>query len=251
MTAKEALPGIPKPNSAGDDLVPVFGRRLPTRLLPALCTISSVVSAVSRRRRNQPRSIPILTGGPSLRLSEEEQRAILSVADALIGRAGRTTLVMALRGSRAQRVLQFGAERTKGHGFYAGVPEPEVLARVDALIARRILTIEYADGFPLLGYTAQGLELAESYVADAWFEIVRSQLDPVRRGDPPALPFLMSAKPTRNHDTVFKVIERVGREADASWLPLLRAWSAVETRRARERLARVIAALQRGPEAPR
>jgi hypothetical protein len=34
------------------------------------------------------------------------------------------------------------------------------------------------------------------------------------------------------------------READAGWLPLLKAWSAVETRRARESLRPIIARLE-------
>ena len=58
------------------------------------------------------------------------------------------------------------------------------------------------------------------------------------------LSFLMSENPRRNHDTVFLLVDWLAREADAGWLPLLRAWSAAETRRVRARLGEVIARLE-------
>jgi hypothetical protein len=183
-------------------------------------------------------------------VSEGEQRAILSVADALIGRAGRTSLVMALRGSRAKRVLQFEVERTKGYGYFAGMPEADVMARVDALISMRILALERNDGLPLLIYTQEGLELAERYSAEEWLEDVRQQVRVVRDGDALELPFLMSKMPQRNLSTIGKLIDLVEREADATWLPFLRAWSAAETKRIRGRLHPIITSLASGPPSP-
>jgi hypothetical protein len=58
----------------------------------------------------------------------------------------------------------------------------------------------------------------------------------VAAGNALKLSFLMSENPQRNHDTVFLLIDQVARETDAGWLPLLRAWAEVETRRVRARL---------------
>ena len=182
-------------------------------------------------------------------VTEGDRRAILGVADCLIGQAGRTTLMMALRGSRAQRVRKFGADQARGHGWFSGVPENEVLARIDALIAERILSIENREGYPLLGYTRTGLELAERYAAEEWLALLRERAQPVAKGETLELPFLMSAMPNRNHDTVFLLIELVAHEANAAWLPLLRAWSALETRRVRARLQPVIDVLERASPA--
>lgn len=178
-------------------------------------------------------------------LADEDRRAILGVCDCLIGRAGRTTLALALRGSRAKRVLQYQADRTCGYGFYAGRPEEAVLARIDALIDDGTLRIEYHDGFPLLGYTNRGLEFAMRYMAEEWLAELRCRVQPIAEGAALKLPFLLSTMPDRNHETVLRLTDLAGREANAAWLPLLRAWRAVETRRVRARLEPIIAKLER------
>ncbi|WP_158277482.1 RQC domain-containing protein [Opitutus sp. ER46] len=184
-------------------------------------------------------------------ISDREQRAILSVVDVLVGRAGRTTLVMALRGSRAKRALQFGVEQTTGYGFFAGHPEAEVLARVDDLIATGILALERSsDGFPLLCYTRRGLERAERYVAEEWLAIVRRQVAAVATGARLDLPFVHSAMPQRNLDTVRQLIDLVAQEATDSWRPLLEAWAAADTKRVRGWIQQVIAGLGGSPRPP-
>lgn len=184
---------------------------------------------------------------PAPVLTDDDRRAILSVCDNLIAIAGRTTLAMALRGSRAKRVLQYHVDQARGYGFYAGVPEAEVLARIDALIAEGVLCLEYRDGFPLLGYTERGLELAMRYAAEEWLAALRSRVQPVADGAALELPPVMAAIQNRNQNTVLLLVDLVAREADTSWLPLLRAWAAIETRRVRGRLAPIVAALEQAP----
>lgn len=177
--------------------------------------------------------------------TDADRRAILSVADCLIATAGRTTLAMALRGSRAKRVLQHGVERARGYGYYAGKPMEDVLARIDALIAQRVLRLEYRDGFPLIVYTDSGLQFAMRYAAEAWLAELRTRVQPVAAGAALELPPALSAIQQRNQNTVLLLTDLVAAEADASWLPLLQAWQAVETRRVRGRLDPIIAALKR------
>ena len=182
-------------------------------------------------------------------MSDEDRRAILGVCDHLIDAAGRTTLALALRGSRAQRVVRYRVDQARGYGFYAGASEADVLARIDALIAEGILRIEYRDGFPLLGYTNPGLELAKRYAAEEWLGRLRSRVQPVANGSALELPWLMAEMPERNLDTVRLLTDLVAREADIAWLPLLRAWQAAETRRVQGWLAPIIATLETNPPA--
>ncbi len=182
--------------------------------------------------------------GKSYQLPEADLRAILGVADSLIGRVGRTTLALALRGSRAKRVLQHGVEQARGYGYFAGVSQEEVLARIDALIADDILRLEDHDGFPLLAYSEYGLQLAMRFAAEEWLSALRTQVQSVRQGaafePPPVLVDLQG----RNQNTVLLLADLVGAEADADWLPLLRVWAARETRRVRARLHQIIAAIE-------
>ncbi len=178
-------------------------------------------------------------------VTDSERRAMLSVVDCLVGRAGRTTLVMALRGSKARRVLQFGAEQARGYGRFAGVPAEDVLARVDALIEERIIALESVDGFPLLTYTAHGLALAERNAAENWLKLVRQHVRAVRAGGQLDLPFVHARMPNRNLRTLKLVIDDIAREANTDWLEFLEAWSAVETKRVRGWLHRIIEQVRR------
>jgi len=178
-------------------------------------------------------------------LTDADRRAIIGVCDQLLGVAGRTTLMMALRGSRAQRILRFKVEQARGYGHYAGVPEAEIMARIDALITEKLLCIRYHDGFPLLGYTEQGLTRAVRYTAEEWLDIVRARVQSFATGAALELPFLQSNLPQRNHDTLLLLVKLVSQVADKTWLPLLRAWQAAETKRLRAALAPIIASLEK------
>jgi hypothetical protein len=179
-------------------------------------------------------------------LLEEERRAILDVCDQAVYRAGRTSVMMALRGSRAEKVKRLGLVDARGHGYFAGRSEEDVLARIDTLIHEGWLRIERnEDGLPLLGYTLAGLEQAKRFAAQTWLEELRGQVSAVAAGEELRLSFLVALSPQRNHDTVEGLVALVEREADAGWLPLLRAWCAAETKRLRGRLRPVIERVER------
>lgn len=103
---------------------------------------------------------------------------------------------------------------------------------------------------PLIGYTDAGLEKAKGFVVERWLNELHAQREPLAAGHLLTLSFLMSASPQRNHDTVFLLVGRLDREADASWLPLLQALAAVETRRVRGWLQQVIAKIEGGGPPP-
>ncbi|MFH1497371.1 MAG: RQC domain-containing protein [Verrucomicrobiota bacterium] len=188
---------------------------------------------------------PVVDLHPPVALSEEDRRAIFAVCDGAVYAAGRTSVMMALRGSRAQKIQRLGLVDNEGHGHFAGMSEDDVLARIDTLIHEGLLRIERTrEGLPLLGYTAAGLEVAKGYTADLWLEEVRGQVGPVAAGRALKLSFLMTNGQQRNNDTVLLLVDRVEREADATWLPMLRAWCAAETKRLRGRLRPVIERLE-------
>lgn len=182
-----------------------------------------------------------------MELSVADERAIFAVLDNAIGRAGRTSVMMALRGSRAEKVRRLDVVGRPGHGYFAGRPEEEVLAKIDTCFHRGWLRIELTrEGLPLIVYSETGLAKAMGYVVDAWLEELRGQIPTVAGGEALRLSFLHSVNQQRNQDTVLLLVEEVARVADAGWLPMLRAWSAAETKRVRGRLGAVIERLEGG-----
>ncbi|MCC5023648.1 MAG: hypothetical protein J6386_13075 [Candidatus Synoicihabitans palmerolidicus] len=77
-----------------------------------------------------------LSGLVPVALTAGDRRAIFSVLDATVYEAGRSSVVLALRGSEAQKVARLGLVGTAGYGYYAGRSVEEVEACVDTLIVR-------------------------------------------------------------------------------------------------------------------
>jgi superfamily II DNA helicase RecQ len=192
--------------------------------------------------RKRPPSIrPAVLASERVALTDAERRLILETADAMVDEAGRSTLVLALRGSRNKKLEKFQAETLPGFGCYRGMPEADVLARVDQLIHEELLRIESRDGFPLLGFTPQGLELAEGWTAERWLGQLREHV-----ADPsPFHPtFAFDRMPERNRKTLHLLLDALETEADPSWLPMLRHWHGAEVKKVRARLSPLIARLE-------
>jgi hypothetical protein len=176
-------------------------------------------------------------------LTDVERRLILETADAMVYEAGRSTLVLALRGSRNKKLEKFQADSLPGYGYYRGVPEPDVLARIDQLIHEGLLRIAPSpDGFPLLGFTPRGLEFVEGWTAENWLKRLREHVaDP----DPYHPTFAYDLLPQRNPKTLHLLLDALEMEADPSWLPMLRHWYGIEVKKVRSRLSPLIERLER------
>jgi hypothetical protein len=177
-------------------------------------------------------------------LSDDERRLMLEVADELVYEAGRTTLALALRGSRNRKLDRYKVAELPGYGMYRGMPEEEVLARIDQLVHEGILWIRWSDdGFPLLAYTNRGLELAETFTVERWLALLREHVEDDEPFEPPFAYHLM---PNRNPKTFSRLLDAVETTANAAWLPLLTEWSATEVKKVRARLAPLIKRLGEG-----
>ena len=186
--------------------------------------------------------LPVVLATDRVDLTDGERRLILETANAMVYEAGRSTLVLALRGSRNKKLEKFQAESLPGFGCYRGMPEAEVLARIDQLIHEGLLRIEPSrDGFPLLGFTPRGLELAEEWTAENWLQQLREHVaDP----EPFHPPFAFDRLPERNPRTLHRLLDALETEADPSWLPLLRNWCGIEVKKVRARLLPIIERLE-------
>lgn len=169
---------------------------------------------------------------------------ILDLCDCLVGQAGRTTLVLGLRGSKSKKAMQFNLHKARGYGCLADRTQEEVLAIVDQLIEEGILELNYYHDLPLIYYSQRGLELADGFLREHWLSLLRTQVSAAAAGKAVELPFLYAKMPERNNHTVAQLISAVEEEADVNWVPLLRLWQAQETRRMRGPLQRIIETLE-------
>jgi hypothetical protein len=170
-------------------------------------------------------------------LPDEEIRAILRGADPLIMSGGRTLLCKILKGSREKKVLELGLDRLPVHGYYRGMPDDEVLARIDWTIAHGYLDVEYDYRLPLLVYTPAGWEIEKETYAR---ELVTG-FDALLAAGPP---YDMTYLKDRNRGLILRVLELVEESGDARYLPLLAAWEAIDYQKVRQRIRAVASRLQ-------
>jgi hypothetical protein len=176
-------------------------------------------------------------------LPDAELRAILRGADPLIMQGGRTLLCKVLRGSREKKVLELGLDRIPVHGCYRGTSEDEVLARIDWVIARGYLAIEYDYRLPLLVYTPAGWEIEkETYARE-----LAAGFDALLAAGPP---FDLAHLRDRDRGLIWRVLELVEERGDPRYVPLLEAWAEVDYRKVRERIRRVIGRLRSNRPGP-
>lgn len=176
-------------------------------------------------------------------LPDEDLRAILRGADPLVMRGGRTLLCKILRGSREKRVVELGLDRLPVHGYYRGMPEDEVMARIDWTIARGYLDLEYDYRLPLLVFTPAGWVIEKETYAR---ELV-AEFDALAVAGPP---FDMTYLKDRNRELIMRVLDLVEEGGDARHIPLLEAWAEIDYRKVRERIAQVVRKLRAASARP-
>lgn len=142
-------------------------------------------------------------------------------------------LTKILRGSHSKDVLRDGMDQNPAHGFYAGVPEEDVLARIDWMILHGYLRIVYEWRLPVLIFTSLGWEIERENMAD---EIVRD-FDRMLASGPG--PYAMEFLKDRNRSMILRVLDKVQASGDAKYLPLLDDWARVDYKKIQQRICEV------------
>ncbi|HEX8905488.1 MAG TPA: RQC-minor-1 family DNA-binding protein [Longimicrobiaceae bacterium] len=173
------------------------------------------------------------------RLPPEEIAAVLRGADDLIMRGGRTLLAKVLKGSREKRVLELELDRSPVYGRYREISTEEVLHRIDWVIRRGYLRIEYDYRLPLLVYTPAGWEIEkETYAREKI-----AQLDEMLAAGPP---YPTATLKEMNKQVKLRMLDLLLERGDPAYLPVLHAWKRTDSHKMRPEIARAIRLLRGG-----
>jgi hypothetical protein len=167
-------------------------------------------------------------------LALDEIKMILRGVDELIMSGGRNLLAKMLKGSRAKEVLNLGLERSPAYGYYRHLSLEHILARIDWVILKGYLAIEYAYRFPLLKYTEAGWEIEEETYADELLRGFDDMLTSGRRS------LDMTYLKDRNRGMIMLLLDKVEATGDPKYIPLLKVWEQVDYKKVRQRIRRVI-----------
>jgi hypothetical protein len=178
------------------------------------------------------------TGGIT-HLPEQEIAIILRGADELIMRGGRSLLAKVLKGSQEKKLQDLNLARSPAFGALRVLSLEEILARIDWLIIKDYLAIEYDYRLPLLIYTPRGWEIEKkTYAAE-----LQSKLDDLTAsGNPtPDLTWLIDS----HREVLILLLDRIEASGDCKYIPALESWSQSATKKIRHKIRGVVESLLR------
>ena len=168
------------------------------------------------------------------KLSPEDLSAILRGADELIGSGGRSLLVKILKGSRAQEVLRLNLNPCPVYGYFHHLSSNDILARVDRAIIDGYLKVEYDYRLPVLVFTDAGWEIERETFAN---ELLAGFDELLKTSQPP---YDMSYLKDRNRTLIWSLLDKVEASGNSKYLPLLEAWSQIDYKKIRQRIAQIV-----------
>lgn len=184
-----------------------------------------------------------LDAGGVTKLQPEEIRAILRAADELIATAGRNMLVKILKGSKDKKVLEYKLDECPAYGYYHDLTMDEIGKRVDYMIVKRYLRIEYSGRLPMLVFTDKGWEIERDTYTKEWYgrfqDAVETKVVSLN---------MFEELKIVNRQVVFGLLDMIKESRDRRYIPLLKAWQKGEVRKVREKIEKVIAQLETAGE---
>ncbi|WP_462413645.1 RQC-minor-1 family DNA-binding protein [Neobacillus sp. Marseille-QA0830] len=170
-------------------------------------------------------------------LPESEMKIILRGADDLIMSGGRAMLVKILAGSKDKKLLQLQLDRSPVYGAFRGIPQNEILAKVDWIILHDYLDIENDDRLPLLVFTEKGWELErETYAAELMDKLMDAS-------DKAEYSFVETLK-DRNRGMIMLLLDKIAQSGNQEFIPILRAWQLIEYQKVRRKIQEVMDRLE-------
>ena len=170
-------------------------------------------------------------------LPSVEIKSILRGADELIAHGGRSLLAKVLKGSCSKEVLNLHLNQSPVYGYYRGLSEDDVLARIDWVILNGYLRLEYDYRLPLLVYTEAGWEIEKETYADELLEDFDRLLETGHR------PYDMSFLKDKSRDLVWFLLDKILTCGDPKYIPVLEDWELVDYKKVKERIQQVISHL--------
>lgn len=170
-------------------------------------------------------------------LPSVEIKAILKGADDLIAHGGRSSLAKVMKGSRSKEVLDLQLNLSPVYGYYRGLSEDDVLARIDWVILNGYLRLEYDYRLPLLVYTQAGWEIEKETYTDELLEDFDRLLETGQR------PYDMSFLKDKNRDLIWHLLDKIQTLGNPKYIPVLEDWETVDYKKVKERINQVISRL--------
>lgn len=166
-------------------------------------------------------------------LTDEEIKAILRAADEIIAVGGRSILAKILKGSKDKKVLEHGLNQCPVYGYYQDLTLQEITHRIDWMIKKDYLKIEYSDRLPMLVFSEKGWEIERETYAEELLQKLIKLLEGKEYC------FVQGLK-DRNRGMILLLIKKIRQTGNARFIPLLKAWKEIEYKKVQAEIQRAI-----------
>jgi len=174
-----------------------------------------------------------LDSGDIKNLTIEEIKVILRGADELIATGGRSMLAKILKGSKDKKVLEHGLDQCPVYGYYRELTLQEITHRIDWMIKKGYLEIEYTDRLPMLVFSKIGWEIEREAYAEELLQTFKRLLEDKDYS------FVQELQ-DRNRGMIILFLEKIKQTDNARYIPVLKAWKEIEYKKVQAEIQRVI-----------
>ena len=174
-----------------------------------------------------------LDSGDIRSLTIQEIKAILRAADELIATGGRSMLAKILKGSKDKKVLEHGLDQCPVYGYYRELTLQEITHRIDWMIKKGYLEIEYTDRLPMLVFSKIGWEIERETYAE---ELLRTFERLLEGRD---YSFVQELK-DRNRGMIILFLDKIKQTGNARYIPILKFWKEIEYKKVPAEIQKVI-----------
>ena len=174
-----------------------------------------------------------LDSGDIRSLTIQEIKAILRAADELIATGGRSMLAKILKGSKDKKVLEHGLDQCPVYGYYRELTLQEITHRIDWMIKKGYLEIEYTDRLPMLVFSKIGWVIERETYAE---ELLRTFERLLEGRD---YSFVQELK-DRNRGMIILFLDKIKQTGNARYIPILKFWKEIEYKKVQAEIQKVI-----------
>ncbi|EHQ88429.1 RQC domain-containing protein [Desulfosporosinus youngiae] len=174
-----------------------------------------------------------LDSGDIRSLTIEEIKVILRAADELIATGGRSMLAKILKGSKDKKVLEHGLDLCPVYGYYRELTLQDITHRIDWMIMKGYLEIEYTGRLPVIVFSKIGWEIERETYAEELLQTFERLLEGKDYS------FVQELK-DRNRGMIILFLEKIKQTGNARYVPILKVWKEIEYKKMKAEIQRVI-----------
>lgn len=142
-------------------------------------------------------------------------------------------LAKILKGSIDKKLLEHKLDLCPMYGYYKSITLTEISHRIDFVIEKGYLDIQYSYRLPVIVYTEKGWEIErETYAKELYLKLEGL----LKEND---FSYVAELK-DRNRGLILLLIEKITKSGNPDFIPLLRTWQEIEYKKVRTALQKAI-----------